>query len=59
MKKHRILSGLLAVCLLLTLLPTGAAAEKAAASPAEELSQEPELDLAAQDAEEEQVPWPP
>lgn len=55
MKKHRIVSGLLAVCLLLTLLPTGAAAEKAAASPAEELSQEPELDLAAQDAEEEQV----
>lgn len=55
MKKHRILSGLLAVCLLLTLLPTGAAAEKAAASPAEELTQEQEPDLAAQDAAEAQV----
>lgn len=55
MKQHRILSGLLALCLLLTLLPAGAAAEGAATGPAVELTQEPEVAAPEADAEEEQV----
>lgn len=55
MKQHRILSGLLALCLLLTLLPAGAAAEETATGPAVELTREPEVAAPEADAEEEKV----